>query len=360
MDAPGCRIPANLLRTGWTISRWQKKGWFQSSKKWRKLLRFFFNLREKLARKHAIMKSPELQPGVDRLFYDFLGRFFCLEPVRRIIAQEIYFDRLRPFVETADLLQDEPKLIDEWRQLRPEIHRLSETSARRTLQAFDLSAGGPVEDKDRLLLRLATLRRLDSWLVAGGRAIERPHSLGGDLYWTVEIPGFDHPMKVGLDFTHDYHPDPRHDAEFNAVLENEPAISAVEFALFPLPGRQGLLMPEHWRSVRVRWREVAVLRDFDTTSEVAVFPEGYLFIKPSAGMVARVPPEFLGQINPLLFLETGLCPWLPEVTAAFLESHQHEFEAVATDDQVRAWIARVFFNSWRENPANTRPALPNA
>jgi hypothetical protein len=291
----------------------------------------------------AIMKSPELQPGVDRLFHDFLGRFLCLGPVRRVIAQEIYFDQLRPFVETPDLLQLESKLLDEWRQLRPEIHRLGEAGARRALQAFDLSAGGPTEDKDRLLLRLAALRRLDSWLATGGdRIIERPHSLGGDLYWMAEIPGFDRPMKAGLNFTHDYHPDPRHDAEFKAVLENEPAIAAVEFALFPLAGREGLFVPGHWRRIRTRWREVAALRDFDATSEVAVFPEGYLFIKPPAGMVARVPHELLGQINPFLFLETGLCPWLPAVTAAFLESHQDEFEAVASDDQVRAWIARVF------------------
>jgi hypothetical protein len=291
----------------------------------------------------AIAKSPEFKSDVDRLFHDFMGRFFCLEPVRRVIAQEIYFNQLRPFVETPDLLQLEPELLDEWRQLRPEIHRLGEISARRALQAFDLSADGPAEDKDRLLLRLAALRRLDSWLATGGdRIVERPHSFGGDLYWTEEIPGLDRPMKVGLNFTHDYHPDPRHDAEFKAVLENEPAIAAVEFAIFPLPGRRGLLVPEHWRKIRARWLEVATLRDFDATSEVAAFPEGHLFIKPPAGMVARVPPEFLGQINPLLFLETGLCPWLPAVTAAFLERHQHEFEAVATDDQVRAWIARVF------------------
>jgi hypothetical protein len=309
----------------------------------------------------VIMKSPERQADVDQLFYDFLGRFFCFEPVRRVIAQEIYFDRLQPFVETPDLLQLEPKLLDEWQQLRPEAHRLSETSARRALQAFDLSAGGPTEDKDRLLLRLAALRRLDAWLSTGGdRIIERPHSFGGDLYWPVEIPGFDRPMKVGLNFTHDYHPDPRHDAEFKAVLENEPAIAAVEFALFPLSGRRGLLVPDHWRKIRARWREVAALRDFDATSEVAAFPVGYLFVKPPAGMVARVPPEFLGQVNPLLFLETGLCPWLPAVTAAFLESHRHEFESVATDDQVRAWIARVFLNGWRENPASIHPALPHA
>jgi hypothetical protein len=295
----------------------------------------------------AVAKSPEFQPDVDRLFYDFPGRFLRLEPVRRLIAQEIYFDGLRPFVETPDLLQLEPKLLDEWRQLRPEIHRLGETSARRALQAFDLSADGPAEDKDRLLLRLAALRRLDSWLAAGGdRIVERPHSFGGDLYWPAEIPGFDRTMKVGLNFTHDYHPDPRHDAEFKAALENEPAIAAVEFALFPLPGRRGLLIPGHWRKIRARWREVAGLRDFDTTSEVAAFPEGCLFIKPPAGMMARVPPEFLGQINPLLFLETGLCPWLPAVTAAFLECHQHEFEAVATDDQVRAWIARIRPGGW--------------
>ena len=291
----------------------------------------------------ALMKSPEFQADVDRIFYDFPGRFFCLEPVRRVIAQEIYFDQLRPFVETPDLLQLEPKLLDEWRQLRPEIHRLGETSARRALRAFDLSADGPAEDKDRLLLRLAALRRLDSWLATGGdRIVERPHSFGGDLYWTAEIPGFDRPMKVGLNFTHDYHPDPRHDAEFKAFLENEPAIAAVEFAIFPLAGREGLLVPEHWRKIRARWREVAVLRDFEATSEIAVFPEGYLFIKPTVGMVVRVPSEFLGQINPLLFLETGLCPWLPTVTTAFLECRQHEFEAVATDDQVRAWIARIF------------------
>jgi hypothetical protein len=290
----------------------------------------------------AIMKAPEFQADVDRLFYDFPGRFLCLEPVRRVIAQEIYFDRLRPFVETPDLLQLEPKLLDEWRQLRPEICQLGEASARRALRSFDLSADGPVEDEDRLLLRLAVLRRLDSWLATGGdRIIERPHSFGGDLYWPVEVPGFDRPMKVGLNFTHDYHPDPRHDAEFKAVLENESAIAAVEFALFPLAGREGLLVPGHWRKIRARWREVAALRGFDTTSEVAAFAEGYLFIKPPAGMVARVPPEFLGQINPLLFLEAGLCPWLPAVTAAFLESHRHEFEAVATDDQVRAWIARI-------------------
>jgi hypothetical protein len=309
----------------------------------------------------VIMKLREFQSDVDRLFYDFLGRFLCLEPVRRVIAQEIYFDRLRPFVETPDLLQLEPKLLDEWRQLRPEIHRLGETSARRALQAFDLSAGGPTEDKDRLLLRLASLRRLDSWLATGGdRIIERPHSFGGDLYWTAEIPDSDRPMKVGLNFTLDYHPDPRHDAEFKAALENEPVIAAVECALFSLPGRRGLLVPDHWRRVRARWREVAALRDFDTTSEVAVFPEGYLFIKPPTGVVARIPQEFLGQINPLLFLETGLCPWLPEVTARFLELHQHEFEAVATDGQIRSWITRVFFNGWRENPANTHPALPHA
>jgi hypothetical protein len=291
------------------------------------------------------MKSPQLQADVDRLFYDFLGRFLCLEPVRRMIAQEIYFDTLRPFVETPDLLQHELKLLDEWRQLRPEIHRLGETGARHALQAFDLSASGPTEDRDRLLLRLAALRRLDSWLATGGdRIVERPHSFGGDLYWTAEIPGFDRPMKVGLNFTHDYHPDPRHDAEFKAVLENEPAIAAVEFALFPLAGHKGLLVPGHWKKIRARWREVSALRDFDTTSEVAVFPEGYLFIKPPAGMVARVPPEFLSQINPLLFLETGLCPWLPVVTGEFLASHQHEFEAVATDDRIRAWIERVFLN----------------
>jgi hypothetical protein len=291
----------------------------------------------------VVIKSPELQADVDQLFYDFPGRFLRLDPVRRVMAQEIYFDQLRPFVETPDLLRHESKLLDEWRQLRPEIYQWSEASARRALQAFDLSAGGPAEDKDRLLLRLVALRRLDSWLAKGGdRILERPHSLGGDLYWTAEIPGFDRPMKVGLNFTHDYHPDPRHDAEFKAVLENEPAIAAVEFALFPLPGRRGLFVPGHWRKIRARWREVAVLRDFDTTSEIAVFPEGYLFIKPPAGVVACVPQEFLGQINPLLFLETGLCPWLPAVTAVFLECHQHEFEAVATDDQVRAWITRVF------------------
>jgi hypothetical protein len=305
------------------------------------------------------VKSPELQVDVDRLFYDFLGRFLCLEPVRRIIAQEIYFDRLRPFVETPDLLHHEPKLLDEWRQLRPEIYRLGEASARCALQ--DFSAGGLAEDKDRLLLRLAALRRLDSWLATGGdRIIERPHSFGGDLYWMVEMPGFDRPMKVGLNFTHDYRPDPRHDAEFKAVLENESAIAAVEFALFPLVGREGLFVPDHWRKIRTRWCEVATLRDFDTTAEVAVFPEGYLFIKPPAGMVARVPPEFLDQISPFLFLETGICPWLPAVTAAFLECHQHEFTAMATDDQIRAWIARVFFNGWRENPASTHPVLPNA
>jgi hypothetical protein len=307
------------------------------------------------------MKSPDLHPDVDRLFYDFLGRFLCLDQVRRVIAQEIYFDRLRPFVETPDLLLHEPKLLDEWRQLRPEIHRLGETSARRALQAFDLSAGGPAEDKDRLLLRLAALRRLDSWLATDGdRIIERPHSFGGDLYWMAEIPGFDRSIKVGLNFTHDYHPDPRHDAESKDVLENEPAIAAVEFALFPLAGREGLFVPGHWRKIRARWHEVAGLRDFDSTSEVAVFPEGYLFTKPTPGVVARVPPEFLGQVNPLLFLEAGLCPWLPTVTAAFLEHHQHEFEAMATDDQIRAWIARVFFNGWRENPARTHPPLPNA
>jgi len=289
------------------------------------------------------MKPPEFKADVNQLFHDFLGRFLCLDPIRRIIAQDIYIDQLRPFVETPDLLLHEPQLLDEWRQLRPEIHRLGGTSARRALQAFDLGADGPAEDKDRLLLRLAALRRLDSWLATGGdRIIERPHSFGGDLYWTAEIPGFDRSMKVGLNFTHDYHPDPRHDAEFKAVLENEPAIAAVEFALFPLSGRQGLFIPHHWRKIRARWREVAALRDFDTTSEVAVFPEGYLFVKPPAGMVARVPPEFLNQVNPLLFLETGICPWLPAVTAAFLELHQHEFEAVATDRQVLAWIARIF------------------
>jgi hypothetical protein len=289
------------------------------------------------------MKSPDLQPGVDQLFYDFPGRFLCLAPVRRIIAQEIYFDRLRPFVETPDLLQHESKLLNEWRQLRPEIYRLGEASARCALQAFDLSADGPTEDKDRWLLRLAALRRLDSWLAPGGdRIVERPHSFGGDLYWTAEIPGFDRPMKVGLNFTHDYHPDPRHDAEFKVILKNEPAIAAVEFALFPLAGRRGLIVPDHWRKIRARWREVAALRDFDTTSEVAVFPEGCLFIKPPDGVVARVPQEFLGQINPLLLLEMGLCPWLPVVTAVFLEGHQHEFGTVATDDQVRAWITRVF------------------
>jgi hypothetical protein len=32
---------------------------------------------------------------------------------------------------------------------------------------------------------------------------------------------------------------------------------------------------------------------------------------------------------------------------------------VATDDRIRAWIARVLLNGWRENPANTHPALPN-
>jgi hypothetical protein len=307
------------------------------------------------------MKSPDLHPYVDQLFYDFLGRFLCLDPVRRVIAQEIYFDQLRPFVETPDLLPHEPKMLDEWRQLRLEIHRLGETSARCALPAFDLRPGAPAEDKDRLLLRLAALRRLDSWLATGGdRIIERPHSLGGDLYWTAEIPGFDRSMKVGLNFTHDYHPDPRHDAEFKAILANEPAIAAVEFALFPLAGREGLFVPSHWRKIRARWREVAGLRDFDTMSEVAVFPEGYLFTKPPPGVVARVPPEYLSQVNPLLFLETGLCPWLPAVTVAFLESHQHEFAAVATDDQIRAWIARVFFNGWRENPASTHPALPNA
>jgi hypothetical protein len=309
----------------------------------------------------ATMRPAGLQPEVERLFYDFPGRFLCLDPVRRVIAQEIYFDRLRPFVETADLLHHEPKLLDEWKQLRPEIHRLGEACARGTLQTFDLSAGGPTEDKDRLLLRLAALRRLDSWLASGeDRIIEWPHSFGGDLYWTVEIPGFDRLLKVGLNFTYDYHSDPRHDAEFKAILENEPAIAAVEFALFPLSGRQGLFVPHHWRKIRARWREVAVLRDFDTTSEIAVFPEGYLLIKPPAGMVARLPPEFLSQVNPLFFLETGLCPWLPGVTAAFLEQHLHEFEALATNDQIRAWIARQFFNGWRENLANTRPALPNA
>ena len=291
----------------------------------------------------TIMKSPEFQADVEQLFYDFPGRFLCLDPIRRIIAQEIYLDQLRPFVETPDLLLHEMKLLDEWRQLRPEVSRLGETSARRVLQAFDLSAGGPVEDKDRLLLRLAALRRLDSWLAAGGdRIVERPHSFAGDLYWPVEIPGFDRPMKAGLNFAHDYHPDPRHDAEFKAVLENEPAIAAMEFALFPLAGRQGLLAPDHWRKIRGRWREVATLRDFDATSEVAVFPEGYLFVKPPAGMVARVPAEFLGPVNPLLFLETGICPWLPAVTAAFLERHQHEFAAVATDTHIRAWIAWIF------------------
>jgi hypothetical protein len=304
--------------------------------------------------------SSDFPLEVEQLFYGFLGRFLCLDPVRRVIAQELYFDTLRPFVETADLLQYEPKLIDEWKQLRPECHRLGEVSARRALQDFDLSVGGPAEDKDRLLLRLAALRRLDSWLATGGdRIIERPHSFGGDLYWTVEIPGFERLMKVGLNFTHDYHPDPRHDAEFKVVLENKPAIAAVEFALFPLPGRAGLFVSDHWRKIRRRWREVAALRDFDTTSEIAVFPEGYLFAKPPSGMVARVPPEFLSQINPLLFLETGLCPWLPDATAAFLECHRREFEAVATDDQVRGWIARIFFNNWRENPANTHPMLPN-
>jgi hypothetical protein len=288
------------------------------------------------------MRSADLQPEVERLFHDFLGRFLCLDPIRRMIAQEIYFDTLRPFVETADLLQNEPKLLDEWSHLRPAIYRLGEARAQSTLAAFDFSANGPTEDRDRLLLRLAALRRLDSWLATGGdRTVERPHSFGGELYWTVEIPGCDRTMKVGLNFTHDYPSDPRHDAEFKGILENEPVITAVEFALFPLAGREGHFVPDHWRKIRGRWRELAAVRDFDAASEIAVFPEGYLFAKPPAGMVARVPHEFLRQVNPLLFLETGLCPWLPEVTAAFLESHQHEFSPAATNDQVRAWIARI-------------------
>jgi hypothetical protein len=305
-------------------------------------------------------RAVQFPTEVERLFYDISGRFLCLDPVRRMIAEEYYFDTLRPFVETADLLQHEPRLIEEWRQLRPEIHGRGENCARRALSAFDLSAHGPPEDQDRLLLRLSALRRLDSWLAAGrDKVVERPQSLAGDLYWTVEIPKFDRPMKVGLNFTHDYHSDPRHEAELKAVLENEPAIAAVEFALFPLAGRDGLFAREHWRKIRARWREVAPLRDFNATSDIAVFPEGNLFAKRPDGMVARVSPEFLSRINPLVLLEMGLCPWVPEVTAAFLETHRPEFAQVATDAQVRAWIARVFFNGWQENPANTRQAPPN-
>ncbi|MGA3006971.1 MAG: hypothetical protein ABSE59_03670 [Opitutaceae bacterium] len=306
------------------------------------------------------MKSPELLPEAERFYYDFVGRFLSLEPVRRIIAQELYFDRLRPFVETADLLEHEPEQLDEWKRQRPETSRWAEAGARRALQAFELNSGSPPEDNDRWLLRMSALRRLDAWLAPGGDLmIERPPILGGDLYWAVAIPGFDHPMKVGLNDTRDYPSDPRHEAEFKAVLEKESAIAAVEFALFPLAGHKGLFLPNHWRRIRARWREVAALRDFDAGSDVAVFPEGYLFTKPRAGMVARVPPEFLGQINPLLFLETGLCPWLPGVTAAFLQGHQHEFAARATEDQIRAWIGRMLVNGWPENPANIRRERPN-
>jgi hypothetical protein len=294
------------------------------------------------------MIPDDLQPKVEHLFYEEIGRFLCLEPNRRIIAQELYFDRLRPYVETPDLLVLEPGLIDQWRNLRPEIHKLTEGRARASLSNFDLTAAGSGHDKDRLLLRMAACRRLDAWLAASGeRTMERPQSFGGDLYWTVEIPGYERLMKVGHNIMQEYRSDPRHDAELRPLLQNEEALTAVEFALFPLAGRDGLFLPDHWRKIRSRWREVSALREHDATSDISVFAEGYMFTKPKKGIVLRVSAEFIKDVDPMLFQESGLCPWLPAVTADFIRDHQHEFKPVADNNQVREWIARAFLSRAR-------------
>ena len=263
-------------------------------------------------------------------------------PIRRLVAQEFMVESFRPFVETPDLLEGEDELLEHWRRERREIATAAEEAARGALPEFDLSPSAGVEQKERLLLRMAANRRLDSWLTGQDRLTERPHSFGGDLYRLLTLPNYPRPLKVGICSASFYGSEPRQDQELRRLFINRSVLQAVEFALFPLAGIGGLTNASHWTAIRRPWRDAAPLRVLEATTRRGAFPQGLFFQKHPSDVVPRIDPRFIHDVGQAVLARLGFCPWWPRKTDEFMAERQENYPHAADDAMLRAWAARIY------------------
>lgn len=290
------------------------------------------------------LSDPDL---VDAIMASEEGDLLRQGPMRRLIAQEFRVEEVRPFVETPDLLDGEEELIEGWRRERGPIAAAAEESMREALGDFDLSSAAKPAQRDRVVLRLAACRRLDSWLTGQDRLTARPHAFAGDLYRLLTLPGYPRPIKIGICSASFYGSDARQDQELRRLYLNEGVLQTVEFTLYPLAGRGGLTNAAHWCKIRERWRDCAPLRILEATTRRGAFPRGLFFQKPPSDVVPRVDPLFIQQVGQEVFARLGICAWWPRQTDEFMSEHQGSFPTTADDATLRWWAAKIYLTRRR-------------
>jgi len=251
-----------------------------------------------------------------------LRELFLLPTVRTVLAQDALAAQVEPLLRTPDLLRNEPILLREWAEARPDAAALARTAGSRMEKEC---AGWPDDARRyRVLLRLATYRRLEAASL-GSEVRERCPWWLGETSWTTTLAdGL--PFSIGAPRIANYYPNQIDEKVSLARLQRPEIVDEAERALF------ALVAAPAFPTAFAAWRELEPLRRFEEQQSLPLFPRCAPWPggKPPPGYQWRVQLEELGPLglDVSALILAGIAPYAAPAWLEYCRRHP---------DQIARW-----------------------
>jgi hypothetical protein len=287
-----------------------------------------------------------------------LGAFLVQPKVADVLAEDALIEAvLLPYICTPDYFENEAALIESWRALRPEQHKVAMDHVGAIRGAY-AGMGESEAWKARERLRLAACRKLDA-TVTGYESFARHAMLAGDPSSKVcdKVLGLE--LKIGTVKDAVYGQEKKVSGIPGALQEIR-AVRFAERALLPF-------VPEEedaaaWGVRYALWKELESARAFEEGCKWLLLPAmvcvtSPILFEPGAGpedYIERFRPEELEPYGMGYeeLCQLGISPYLGRPLAEFVAAHP------ALLDQFRSpSMARKFLLARVEGSASARRAL---
>lgn len=261
-----------------------------------------------------------------------LGEYFKHPEMTMALAQNVFLERILPFVRMPDVLVDEERLVDEWTTTRGAATRRSKEYGQELEARF---RGLPFEAIHcRIILGLAAYRKIDAAVVGSERFYACPLFMGESYMLCKSTAGLS--IKAGLVRTANYWPNPETDASSEKLLSDRELVYEIERMLLPFVPPAGENNEKQlWLDLYKMWRAVEPLRKFEQTNKLPLFPEKVYWEAPTipAGYQWRIQPETMAKLGMNIedLITAGISPYISTVFAEFCAARQHLLAEIAED-----------------------------